>query len=99
MERNMTSLSSPWNVAALPHSNRRRLYSLIGISRFKMRSLFLQRRDLLPQREVFDREVGAAPTHRPQRTCAERHEKDEYAKHGGGVSPFAARNLRTASGA
>ena len=35
-----------------------------------MRALFLQRRHLLRQREVFNHEVGSAPTHRPQRTDA-----------------------------
>ena len=59
-----------------------------------VRALFLQRRHLLPQSEVFNHEVGSSPTHRPQRTDAESDEKDEYAKHGGGVLTFFARELK-----
>ncbi len=54
--------------------------------------LFLQRRHLLPQSEVFDHKVGPAPTHRPQRTGAERDDENEYTEHGGGVSPSSAQN-------
>jgi len=49
------------------------------------RALFFQRRHLLPQSEVFNYDVGSAPTHRPQRTGAESDAKDESAEHGGGV--------------
>ena len=34
-------------------------------------ALLLQRRNLLPQGQVFNHEVGSAPTHRPDRTGAE----------------------------
>jgi len=47
------------------------------------RALFLQRRHLLLQSEAFDHEVGPAPTHRPQRTGAERDDENEYTEHGG----------------
>ena len=50
-------------------------------------ALFLQRRHLLPQSEVFDHKVGSAPTHRSQRTGAERDEENEYTEHSGEVSP------------
>ena len=46
-------------------------------------ALLLQRRKLLPQGQVFNHEVGAAPTHRPDRTGAERDEEDEDTEHGG----------------
>ena len=62
-------------------------------------ALFLQRRHSVPQgcwhrgqNEVFDYKVGPVPTHRPQRTGAERDDEKEYTEHGGGVSPSSARN-------
>ena len=55
-------------------------------------ALFLQRRHLLTQSEVFDHEVGSTTTHHPQRSGAKRDEENEYTEHGGGVSPSSARN-------
>ena len=37
--------------------------------------------------EVFEHKVGPAPTHRRQRTGAERDDENEYTEHGGEVSP------------
>ena len=48
-------------------------------------SLLFERCNLLPQSQVFNHEVGSAPTHRPDRPGAEGDEKDESAEHGGGV--------------
>ena len=64
----------------------------VGVVEGSPGSFFLERSNLLPQREVFKSRGRPAPTHRAQRTGAERDEENEYTEHGGGVSPSAVRN-------
>ena len=52
------------------------------------RALLLQRRHLLSQSEVFQYELGSAPTHRPDSTTADGDDEDENLEHRGGVCPF-----------
>jgi len=52
-----------------------------------LRRVVGKRRNLLPQSKVFDHKIGSAPTHRPDRTGAERDEEDENTEHSGRVWP------------
>jgi len=79
------ALTMTRRLAHAGHDSRSATQSSIDVFQRWARALFLQRRHLLPQSEVFNYAVGSAPTHRPQRTGAESDEKDEYAEHGGGV--------------
>ena len=47
------------------------------------RTIFLQRRHLLPQSEVLDHKIGAPPTYRSQRTGADRDEEYKNTEHDG----------------
>ncbi|GAG77555.1 unnamed protein product, partial [marine sediment metagenome] len=57
------------------------------------RALLLKRRHLLSQREVFQHEVGAAATHRPDGTRTERDDEDENLEHRGRSVPVPWRDL------
>ncbi len=59
--------------------------SPIDVVDMRARAILLQRHHLLPKSQVFDHEVGAPPTHRPDSTGAERDEEDEYTEHSGGL--------------
>ena len=55
----------------------------------------VERCHLLPQNEVFNHEVGAPPTHRADRTGAERDEEYENTEHGAAeCGSFPDRNLK-----
>jgi len=51
----------------------------------------------LPQSQVFNHEVGSTPTHRPDRTGAERDDEYENMEHSGRVWLFPPRNLKRGS--
>jgi hypothetical protein len=49
------------------------------------RTIFLQRRHLLPQSEVLDHKIGAPPTYRAQSAGADRDEENKDTEHDGGI--------------
>jgi len=53
----------------------------VGVVEGRPGSLLLEHSNLLPQRDVFNHEVGSPPTHRPDRAGAKRHEDDENTEH------------------